>query len=184
MAALATSADVVAEIGRALTSEETAKVDAALESASDYVRTTTGRRFEAGTYTVTRYARGGQVRLDSPDAVTAVNVIDSLGTATLMDASGYALRGSALFGLGWGRFEITYTSAGTVPDDLKRVVAAMAARDITEDRPQGATSYTVTKGPFSEAASFDEPQDSIEPTRAEAKIIAKYGPRASSKSLV
>jgi hypothetical protein len=184
MAALAAQADVESELGRALTSAEAAKVAAALDSASDYVRTTTGRKFAAGTYTVTRYARGGRVRLDSPDAVTAVNIIDYLGTATLVGSDGYTLRGSVLYGLGAGQYEITYTSTGTVPDDLKRVVAAMAARDITEDRQQGATSYTVTKGPFSEAASFDEPQDSIEPTRAEARIIAKYGPRGMSRSLV
>jgi hypothetical protein len=172
MAAMAIRADVEAEIGRALSSAEAAKVDAALESASDYVRAETNRKWAAGTYTVRRRVRGGRVALDAPATVTVVSAVDRLGgTSAVTD---YTLRGSTLYGLGCGWVEVTYTTAGTVPDELKRIVAAMAARDITEDRPQGATSYTVAKGPFTESASFDEPQDSAEPTRAEAKIIRRY----------
>ena len=188
MVALATQADVESDevLGRTLTSAEQAKVGSALDKASDYVRSETGRRFEAGTYTVTRYARGGKVRLDSPATVTAVNLIDSLGTATVIDATTYTLRGGVLYGLPYsGQYEVTYTSTGDVPPELVRVVAAMAARDITEDKPQGATSYTVTKGPFTESASFDAPTDSVMPTPSEARIIRRFAARRSgSVSLV
>lgn len=183
MVALATATDVANELGRALTSQETAEVAVALDSASDYVRTVTGRKFEAGTYTVRRRACGGRVWLDSPATVTGVVSVDSAGLTTAV--TGFRLRGSTLYGLGDGWVEVTYATAGTIPADIRRVVAAMAARDITEDRPQGATSYTVTKGPFSESAQFEEPTDSIEPTRAEAKVLAKYGARRfGSVSLV
>lgn len=184
MVALAAQADVETELGRVLTSAEAAKVAAALDSASDYVRAETGRKWEAGTYTVARRPRDGKVSLDAPATVTGIVAVDALGAATTV--TGYTLRGSTVYGLGYAeRVEITYTTTGAVPADLRRVVAAMAARDITEDRPQGATSYSVTKGPFSESADFDEPTDSIEPTRAEGKILAKYGARRfGSVSLV
>lgn len=184
MVALATPADVEAELGRSLTSVEQARVETALESASDYVRTETGRKWSAGTYTVARRPRDGRVHLDSPATVTAVVSVDALGAETTL--TDYTLRGSTIYGLGYAdRVEVTYTSTGDVPDEVMRVVAAMAAREITEGRPQGATSYSVTTGPFGESATFDEPTDSAEPTRAEMKILARYGARRfGSVSLV
>jgi hypothetical protein len=95
-----------------------------------------------------------------------------------VDAGTYTLRGSTVYGLAYAcEYEITYASSGDVPAELVQVVAAMAARDLTEDRPQGATSYSITKGPFSESAQFDEPTDSVEPTRAEAVVIARFTAR-------
>lgn len=174
---LATQADVEAELGRALTSDETAKVDTALAAASDYVRTETRRKFEAGTFTVRRRARDGRATVYDASSVSMVNAISSDGTATAV--TGYTLRGTTLYGVGSGWIEVTYTSDGTVPEKLVRVVAAMAARDITNDRPQGATSYTVSKGPFTESAGFDEPNDAALPTPSEARIIAAYRARRS-----
>lgn len=182
MAALATQTDVESDdvLGRALTSAEAAKVSSALEKASDYVRTETGRKFAAGTYTVTRYARDGKVRLDSPTAVTAVNIIDSLGVATLVDSTTYTLRGSVLYGLPYAaQYEITYTTDGTAPDELVRVVAAMAAREITNEIPANATSYSWNKGPFGGSASFDSPTDSVLPTPSEERIIRRFAARRS-----
>lgn len=182
MVAMATQGDVEAELGRTLTSVEAGKVDAALDSASDLVRTLTNRRWAAGTYTVRRRPRGGMVVLDSPSAVTTIDAVDALGATTPL--AGHVLRGSTVYNVGGDWVEITYTSTGDIPSELIRVVAAMAARDVTEDRPQGATSYAVSTGALSESAQFDQPQDSIEPTRAESKIITKYARRLGSVSLV
>lgn len=183
MVAMATQTDIVAELGRALTSAEVAKADAALDRASDYVRTETRRKWEAGTYTVTRRARNGRVTLDGPTSVGSVVWVDSLGTAETV--TGTTLRGRTLYGLTSGlTYEITYTSDGTIPNELVRVVAAMAARDITNEVPQGATSYSVTRGPFSEQAGFDEPTDSLLPTPSEERIIRKYAGLPRSVSLL
>ena len=179
MAAMATQTDVVAELGRALTSDESARVDAALERASDYVRAETKRRFEAGTYTVTRRPRNGRVTLDGAATVTAVNTVDATGTASEVDATSYTLRGNTVYGLTYAcEYEITYTSDGTVPAELVRVVAAMASRDITNEVPAGATSYSWTKGPFGASAGFDEPVDSVTPSPSEERIIRKYALRS------
>jgi hypothetical protein len=181
---MATQADVEAELGRTLSAEEAAKVSTALESASDYVRAETGRKWAAGTFTVTRRPRSGKVRLDSPASIASVSTIDETGTASTVDAGTYALRGGTVYGLSYAcEYEITYVSDGTVPDELRRVVAAMVARDLTEDRPQGATSYSTTKGPFSESATFDEPMDSVEPTKAERRILDRFAARSRMGTL-
>jgi hypothetical protein len=178
MTALATSADVVAVLGRALTAAETAKVDASLAKASTTARRLTGRLYEAGTYTVERKVRQGRpVNLDDAATVTLVNAINCDGTAT--ELTGYTLRGSRLYGLTAINVEVTYTTTGGVPQDVVDVVASMAARDLTNDVPGGATSYSVTKGPFSESASFDSPTEAIEPEPTEAATLARYALRRS-----
>ena len=65
MAALATSADVEAQLGRSLTSDEEERVDSLLNWASQVARRASRRQFSAGTYTVARQVRRGR------DLVTA-----------------------------------------------------------------------------------------------------------------
>jgi hypothetical protein len=178
MTALAVSSDVEGVLGRTLTTEEAAKVDAALAKASAWVRAETGRFFEAGTYTVRRKTRNRRVVLDDPVSVASVEVVDSDGTATAV--TGWVLRGSVLYGLGCeGWVEVEYASAGTVPEPLVGVVAAMAARNLTASAPEGAESYTVTRGPFTESASFGESTDSVATTPSEAAIVRRYALRRS-----
>lgn len=178
MTALATSTDVVADLGRALTTVEAAKVDAALDKASALVRDETGRKFEADTFVVRRRVRGGMVTLDDPNTVNSVVEVDSEGAETAL--TGYALRGSTLYGLGCDKWvEVDYDSLGTVPAELKTIVAAIAARNITASAPEGAESYTVTRGPFSESASFAEPTDSVSALPSELKVIRRYALRRS-----
>ena len=173
MTALATSADVEAALGRTLTAEETARIDAILDNASAVVREATGRKYEAGTYTVRRKARGGKVRLDDPATVTEIVEVDCDGNAAAV--TGYTLRGDTVYGLGCaGWVEVTYTTVGAVPDDLVTTVASMAARDLTNETPSGATGYAITKGPFTESATFDNPTEAIEPTPSEARVIRRY----------
>lgn len=177
MTNLAVQADVETSIGRTLTAAEVAKVAGALARASAAVRARTGRKYEAGTFTVRRKVRDGRVALDAPATVTVVSDVNDDGSITAV--TGFTLRGSTLYDLGscerW--VEVTYTTTGTVPAEIKEVAAAMAGRDLLSARPQGATSYTITTGPFSESASFDDASDSVEPTSSEAKIIARYALR-------
>ena len=178
MTALATSSDVAAELGRTLTTEESAKVDAALEKASAWVRAETGRFFEADTYTVRRKPRGGKVRLDDPTSVTSVSAIANDGTASTV--TGWTLRGDTLYGLTCDSWvEVEYVSAGTVPGALISVVAAIVGRAITSDAPEGAESYTITRGPFSESASFAEGVDSGAVLGTESSIVRRHKLRRS-----
>lgn len=184
MTALATSDDVEAELGRTLTAGETAKVDAALDKASAWVRAETGRFLAADTFTVRRKVRAGRVELDDPTSVTSVAEIDYSGTPT--DVTGWTLRGSTLHGLGCaGWVEVEYVSAGTIPEALVGVTAAIAARGITSSAPEGAESYTITRGPFSESASFAEGVDSGAVTPSEAAVVRRHAlRRAGAVSLL
>jgi len=175
--ALATSDDVEAVLGRTLTAEESAKVGAALDKASALVRAETGRFFEADTYTVRRKVRDRKVAsLDDPTSVSEVVAVDGDGNETAV--TGYTLRNGVLYGLGCDRWvEITYVSAGDVPSEIVTEVAALAAANITASAPEGAESYTVTRGPFSESASFAEATDSLAPTPSSLAVIRKYALR-------
>lgn len=178
MTALATSTDVEAALGRTLTTAESARVGSLLDKASALVRAESGRLLEAGTYTVKRRVRGGKVVLDDPTTVSEVVRVDGGGTETAL--TGYTLRGSTLYGLGCDRWvEVTYVSAGDVADELVTVTAALAARGLTASAPEGAQSWTVTRGPFSESASFSEPSDSLAPTPSELATIRRFGLRRS-----
>lgn len=173
MTTLAASEDVEAVLGRTLTADESARIGAILDAASAAVREATGRKYEAGTYTVTRKARGGKLRLDDPATVTEIVEVGCDGSESAV--TGYTLRGDTVYGLGCaGWVEVTYTTAGDVPADLVSTVASMAARDLTNETPAGATGWTVTKGPFTESATFDSPTEAIESTSSEARVIRRY----------
>jgi hypothetical protein len=178
MTALAIQADVESDLGRTLTSTEAAEVDAALEKASDYVRAETGRKFEAGTYTVTRRVRNGRVRLDSPDSVSAVVTIDTLGAETAL--TGWTLRGDVLYGLGYAcDVEVTYTSTAAVPDEIRRLTAALAARSVTSAAQAGVESQQI--GSLSMRFGSG---DSIFLTKSERSTLARYRRLGGSVSLL
>lgn len=171
MTALAVKADVEAELGRTLTDAEEAKLDAALGAASRSVRRVTGRRYEAGTFTVRRRAFEGKVYLDQPVSVASV-ATDWDATALTgwtFDSVDDSVRGICRR---WVR--VTYTATGDIPADVVEVCAALAARRLTSSVPQGATSYTTTRGPFSDSASFDHPTDSVEPTAEELRMLSQF----------
>lgn len=183
MTALATSTDVVADLGRALTAAESAKVGAALDKASALVRAETGRFYEADTFTVRRKVSGGKVTLDDPTSVTTVTEVDCDGNAT--NLSGYTLRGATVYGLGCDRWvEVEYDCAGTIPAALVTVVAAMAGRSITASAPEGVESYTVTRGPFTESASYGATSDSVAATPSELAIIRRHRLRPGALNLL
>jgi hypothetical protein len=172
MTALATSTDVEAVIGRTLTAAEDAQIESALDAASAAVREATGRKYEAGTFTVRRKVRNGSVDLDAPATVTGINDIDSNGTATAV--TGYTLRGSTVYNVAGCNVEVTYTSAGLVPDEVVKVCAEMAAHKLSSEVPDGATWWSVTKGPFTESATFAAASDAGKPTYAHSKILRRY----------
>lgn len=175
MTALAASTDVEAVLGRTLTADESERLDAALGKASASVRALTSRLFEAGTVTVRRKARGGRILLDDPATVTTVTAVSARGAADAV--TGYTFRAPYLYGLTDGWYEVAYTSTGTVPDDVVTTVASIVARNLTSTAPEGVESYTDTRGPFSESATFASPTDSLSATPTELATIRRHALR-------
>lgn len=176
MTALAVQADVVTAIGRTLTAAEITALPGALAKASSVVRAVTGRLYEAGTFTVKRRVRCGAVRLDSPATVTTVKRVSTAGTETTL--TGWVLRGDTVYGINCGGWvEVTYTSAGTIPAEVVEVTARIAARILTSSAPEGAESWTVTRGPFTESATFGESTDAATPTVSEVQILNRHALR-------
>lgn len=145
MAALATSADVEAQLGRSLTSDEEERVDALLRSASARARIRTRRNFTPGTYTVTRKVDyKGRVRLpETVASVTSVSAVYSDGTDDELDEDAWTLRGNVLYGLGyWCEVEVTYVVSEDVPEEIVDAVAAIVANGIGTSDP-GVQSETI-----------------------------------------
>jgi hypothetical protein len=182
--ALAAQADVETELGRTLTTAEEANLESALAAASRSVRRVTGRRYEAGTFTVRRRVQDCKVALDSPSSVDTVEWVGFDGTTT--ELTGWNLRGDIVYGIrGYRWVDVTYTvdTPVEIPADVVSICAAMAGRRLTNTRPEGARSWTVTRGPFTESQT-DGPTDSIAPTVEESQTLALYamprfGPLAS-----
>lgn len=148
MTALATSANVVSVLGRALTADESARVGAELDKASAFVRAETRRAFDVGPFTVLRRVRDtGTVALDAPATVSTVSAIDCDGTAEAL--SDWTLRGVKVYGLpprAW--VEVTYAGDATIPAALISLCAELATSGLANTVKPGLKS--ITKGPFSE----------------------------------
>lgn len=182
MTALAVQADVVTALGRTLTAAEVTALTGALAKASSVVRAVTGRRYEAGTFTVKRRVRCAAVQLDEPSTVTAVKRVSTAGTETTL--TGWVLRGDTVYGIncaGW--VEVTYTVTAPTPPavlppaEVVEVAARIAGRILTTFAPEGAESWTVTRGPFTESATFSDATDSATPTVSDLQILGRYALR-------
>lgn len=169
MAALATAADLVARLGRDLTSEESVRVEALLADASARIRAYTGQDFElVEDDQVVLRAQGGMIRLPQRP-VTAVSAIVAIGFNGAPDVALADWWWDGLdqvrIGAGdyiinlperwWddedgypGTFRITYSHGQTPPADVVAVACAMALRTLTSPALAGGlTSETV--GPYS-----------------------------------
>lgn len=179
MTALAAQADVETVLGRTLTAAEVTALPGALAKASRVVRAVTGRRYEAGTFTVRRRTWGGQAVLDcAPTTVDEIVYVNADGTET--ELTDWTLRGDLVYGLCPRWVEVTYTvdEPVVVPPEVVGVCAALAARSLTSSAPEGAESWTETRGPFTDSASFGAGGfDSAELSKSEAQALARYALR-------
>lgn len=152
MTALATSSDVVAVLGRALTADETARVGSELDKASAFVRAETRRPFDPAAVTVSRKVRdSGTVLLVDAAVVSAIVGIDCDGLASTI--TGWTQRGSKVYGLAPRTIvEVTHTRSADIPEALVSLVAQLAATGLASTIKPGVKSTTV--GPFSE--SYEE----------------------------
>lgn len=145
LASVTQLADYLHETPWAVGSAEQRRAQQALDIASAIVRSRTGQRFEAGTYTVRLTATDEQWLTLPQRDVSAVSAVTLDGTAV----TDYTLVGNRLFrysgwrtdGYGPPLVDVTFTTTGQVPDDVLGAVLAVAA-DIYEN-PRGLASETI-----------------------------------------
>lgn len=162
MTTLATQDDVEAILGRALTTDESNRIDALLDAASARFRAAAGgRQFTPATSTLTARVIDGRVSLPQRPVVS----VDSVTTVAPDGTAGVAI-GTWLFDgistvhLGaWRTLQInlpelddsddtvvvTYTHGdATVPDDVRWAVTSMVTRTLTQQSAAaGVVSETI-----------------------------------------
>lgn len=150
---LASAIDVVAALGRDLTAEESAKVEAILDKASELFRIRSGQQFTAGSSLVRLKANGGVVRLTQRPVVSVESVTDDDGNAV-----SYTIFGSTLTtSLRSGQFvRVAYTHGGTVPEIVRLCIADIARKvlEIPADARSGLSQFSTTEGPFTSSGTY------------------------------
>lgn len=150
---LATSDDVKAALGRDLTADETARVGAILDKASELFRRRSGQQFTTGTSTVRLKVNGGKVYLPQRPVTTVTTVVDDDG-----DTVAYTLFGQWLtVDMRSDQFiTVTYDHGGTVPDIVRLCIADIGRKilGISPDAMSGAVQATVSAGPYSRNETY------------------------------
>lgn len=156
MADLATPDDVVARLGRDLTSVEAAKVAALLTDASASVRNYTHQTIsQVVGDTVQVSVRNGKLRLPQRP-VTAVTSVNNLGALPLyyqwLGNDTIAMGPTGINAFGWepfrnpvGTVQVVYTHGySTIPDDIIGVVCSIVLRALgREPTDAGITSESI-----------------------------------------
>jgi hypothetical protein len=193
--ALATKADLVARLGRDVSCEEDARLEALLADASALVRAYTGQDFaETSDAEATLRAQGGMVRLPQRP-VTAVASVVAIGGAGIPDLTltDWWWDGLDLVRIGageyvinlpeqwWdsedgypGTFRITYSYGyATAPADVVAVVCGMVLRTLTAPTAVGGvTSETI--GPYSYRLESAGVGTAVSLGDMERKALARY----------
>jgi hypothetical protein len=168
---LASEADVVAALGRALTSTESARVGAILDKASELFRQRSGQQFTPGTSHVRLRVIGDQVALPQRPVVSVTSVTTDDGDDTVLTFGTLfqsKIRLDSAIGvdlvrmdysravLGGSMVRVNYSHGGDVPD-LVRLTVADVTRKVLEIDPNavsGKTQHSETVGPFTEQDTY------------------------------
>ena len=177
--AIATTADVVAALGRSLTTAEPDRATALLLLATAAVEAETRRRFAPGTYTVGRKVRAGKVSLPATvDTVTEVRSVDqTTGTAQVL--TGYTTRGRTIYGLPACFVEVDFTVTEAPPAEVVGVVAGIAAATISGP-PVGASQESA--GPFS--VSYADSSGRVWLSASDKAILCRFRQPKSALELL
>lgn len=183
---LATSADVVNALGRALTPSEESGVDDRLITASGLFRDEARRQFTPGRKTVRLKVNGGEVRLPESPVTVIHSVATPDGLVTTYSRSGNVLS----VGLRSDQFVTVDFSFGSadVPAEVRTAVAAMVARiyGVDERAAAGMTQFSSGEGPYSESGQFATwavgGQVILAP--ADAAIARRYRPPRLTSTIV
>lgn len=151
---LASSADVVKALGRALTSSEQQKVDAALAKASELFRDEARRTFTRGRKTVRLKVSRGEVHLPEAPVVTIHSVTDDHGHSIRFTHFGVMLTLPAC-SASFVRVDYEF-GAEKAPELVVTTVAEMVAAFFGLDRRAraGMVQFQDTTGPFSDGGTF------------------------------
>jgi hypothetical protein len=142
-------------LGRALTSDESARVGAILDKASEDFRRRSGQKFTAGSSVVRLKVDGGRVYLTQRPVVSVASVVDDDAVAVTYTRSGQWLTVDDTL-TSSDFVTVNYSHGGTVPDDVRLCIAELAARCLQIDTRArtGQTQFQQTEGPFSEGGTF------------------------------
>lgn len=153
---LASDEDVVAALGRALTSAEGAKVDAILDKASELFRKRSGQQFTEGSSLVRLKVTANYVDLPQRPVVAVQSVTRDVAGGASISHDLFQSR-LTLHGVRAGDMvRVGYTHGGPVPD-LVRLTIADVARKVLEIDPKAATGlsqFSETTGPFTEQSTY------------------------------
>ena len=154
---LASEADVMAALGRVLTSDESARVGAILDKASELFRQRSGQQFTSGTSFVRLRVVGDQVSLPQRPVVSVTTVTTDDGEDTAVTFGTLFQSKVRLSGVvGGDMVRVNYSHGGVVPE-LVRLTVADITRKVLEIDPnavQGKTQHSETVGPFTEQDTY------------------------------
>lgn len=150
---LASETDVAAALGRDLTTDETARVGAILDKASELFRRRSGQQFTTGTSEVRLKVNGGKVYLPQRPVVSVTSVLDDDG-----DAVEYTqFKQWLTVDLSSSEFvTVTYSHGGDVPDVVRLCIADIARKIllISAEATTGVVQSTKTAGPYSKNETY------------------------------
>lgn len=153
---LASNADVEAALGRVLTSDETAKVGAILDKASELFRVRSGQQFTPGTSDVRLRVTADYVTLPQRPVVSVEAVTRDCEGGAAVTYQQFKSR-LTLDCVTAGEFvRVSYTHGGVVPDAVRLCIADLARKVLSIDpnAVAGITQHGETRGPFSRQDSF------------------------------
>jgi hypothetical protein len=150
---LASAEDVKTALGRDLTTEETTRIEAILDKASEQFRRVSGQQFTPGTSTVRLRVNDGRVRLTQRPVTAVTSVTDDDGNPVAYTRFASVLTTP----LRTGSFVIVaYSHGGTVPDEVRLCIAEVGKRvlEIPKSARSGISQFAESDGPFSESGTF------------------------------
>jgi len=183
VSALATAADVAAQLQRPLTDAEQAAVGAMLDAASARFRAEAWRPdgWTDGVSTARLKVNGGDVYLPEPladDPDTPVQVVDDHGQPVAHTLAGQWLRGVPLPSSEF--VTVTYQHQGDIPDDVRQAVAGMVSRVFAADplARSGVSQVQRTDGPYNRGISYANwaQGGQILPSPEDMRIAAAHRP--------
>lgn len=151
---LASVTDVQSALGRNLTSDEAARVDAILDKASELFRRRSGQTFTPSTSQNRLKVNGGQVRLPQRPVVSVESVVDDDGFNVTYTRFQSVLTVDDLTSSDF--ITVAYTHGGAVPDIVRLCIAEIAKKVLSID-PTAATGivqHTESTGPFSVSDTY------------------------------
>lgn len=150
---LATELDVESALGRGLTSDESGRVEAILDKASELFREVSGQTFTPARSEVRVKVNGGRAFLRQKPVTEVHSVTDDHGRPIFYTRVGRWLHvpmGSHEF------VNVDYSHGGDVPD-LVRLTVADVARQVLSIDPAAATGvsqFSETTGPFTDQFTY------------------------------